>query len=405
MKILFRSLAVVVLLSFSVFGQLTEQYTLKKGSWQGLHFASTTTGWVVGDSGRILKTVDGGNSWQLQSSNTSLNLSGVHFINDSLGLVAGQNGIFLKTTNAGATWSKVSCNLKGSIDNLKFFDNKLGFASSSTTVYKTTNGGSSWAVIKNDTLGGWDYNSVCFNSSNEVWIGTLMSVYHTKDAGGVWDTLDTPSGEYESVNYINNKTGIVLGHFGNYFTTDAGKNWKNVLEYMVGYSSFLVDNNFAFVICSPYKGNVEFFLYRTVDCGASWEKLGSLPMQFRWKSFFVNSNVGWILAGGSILRYSYPNSNEGNDPSKLPQNFVLEQNYPNPFNPSTVISYKLAAMSNVRLTIYNSLGQEIKTLVNETQNAGVYKVNFDALNQPSGVYFYNLSFNGNSVTKKMMLMK
>ncbi len=85
--------------------------------------------------------------------------------------------------------------------------------------------------------------------------------------------------------------------------------------------------------------------------------------------------------------------------------FQLEQNYPNPFNPSTVIVYNLSKNSNVTLSVFNSVGQKIKTLVNSFQTAGKHAVNFSALNIPSGIYFYRIEAGSYSATKKMILLK
>ncbi len=90
----------------------------------------------------------------------------------------------------------------------------------------------------------------------------------------------------------------------------------------------------------------------------------------------------------------------------LPQKFCLEQNYPNPFNPSTVISYQLSVNSNIELTVYNTLGQKVATLVNQWQQAGTYSVSFDAANLSSGVYFYRLKTSEGFVAgRKMILLR
>ncbi|PIW69991.1 MAG: hypothetical protein COW08_04240 [Ignavibacteriales bacterium CG12_big_fil_rev_8_21_14_0_65_30_8] len=93
----------------------------------------------------------------------------------------------------------------------------------------------------------------------------------------------------------------------------------------------------------------------------------------------------------------------------LPSNFSLMQNYPNPFNPSTVISYQISEISKVSLVIYDILGKEVATLVNEEKNAGIYNVNFSAKSLTSGVYLYRLLVVSKSgiftQTKKMMLTK
>jgi photosystem II stability/assembly factor-like uncharacterized protein len=101
------------------------------------------------------------------------------------------------------------------------------------------------------------------------------------------------------------------------------------------------------------------------------------------------------------------------DGSRVPDIFALLQNYPNPFNPSTTIEFQLPAEGYAKLTVYNLIGQEVVTLVNEKLSAGTYRCNWDARNLPSGVYFYRLVANAISSgqagsfveTKKLMLLK
>jgi hypothetical protein len=89
----------------------------------------------------------------------------------------------------------------------------------------------------------------------------------------------------------------------------------------------------------------------------------------------------------------------------LPLKFDLAQNYPNPFNPVTKIRYSLINSGQITLKIYDLLGREVKTLVNGIKNKGIYEVEFDATNLASGIYFYRLVQNNNSIVKKMMILK
>jgi hypothetical protein len=88
-----------------------------------------------------------------------------------------------------------------------------------------------------------------------------------------------------------------------------------------------------------------------------------------------------------------------------PSAFTLFQNYPNPFNPTTKIRYQIPELSKVKLTVYDVLGREVTTLVNEEKPAGVYEVEFDGANLPSGVYFYRIEAEKYSETKKFILLK
>ncbi|MBL1212580.1 MAG: PQQ-binding-like beta-propeller repeat protein [Ignavibacteriae bacterium] len=89
----------------------------------------------------------------------------------------------------------------------------------------------------------------------------------------------------------------------------------------------------------------------------------------------------------------------------LPAEYNLHQNYPNPFNPQTVIKYQIPNEGTVSLKVYDVLGKELKTLVNEFQSQGTYNVKFDASNLPSGIYIYRLTAGKYSESKKMMLIK
>jgi outer membrane protein assembly factor BamB len=89
----------------------------------------------------------------------------------------------------------------------------------------------------------------------------------------------------------------------------------------------------------------------------------------------------------------------------IPTDYSLSQNYPNPFNPSTKIEFKIPESGLVNLKIYDLLGREVKTLVNEEMQTGIYKIDFDASGLASGIYFYTLNAGGFNSTKKMVLLK
>ena len=89
----------------------------------------------------------------------------------------------------------------------------------------------------------------------------------------------------------------------------------------------------------------------------------------------------------------------------LPATFNLEQNYPNPFNPSTKINFSVPAAGVVTIDVFNAVGQKVASLVNEQMNAGNYSADFNAVNLPSGIYFYKMTATNFSSTRKMILMK
>ena len=91
--------------------------------------------------------------------------------------------------------------------------------------------------------------------------------------------------------------------------------------------------------------------------------------------------------------------------NEIPERYSLFQNYPNPFNPTTNIKFDIQKTSPTKLLIYDALGREVATLVNEELKAGSYQVDWDGSNYTSGVYFYRIQAGDYLETKKMLMLK
>lgn len=89
----------------------------------------------------------------------------------------------------------------------------------------------------------------------------------------------------------------------------------------------------------------------------------------------------------------------------IPENAFLSQNYPNPFNPSTKIKYSIPTRSNVKIVIYDVLGNTVDTLIDEIKNSGEYEIGFNGSSLSSGVYYYRMEIDNASITKKLLLLK
>jgi hypothetical protein len=105
------------------------------------------------------------------------------------------------------------------------------------------------------------------------------------------------------------------------------------------------------------------------------------------------------------LKVSADNKEQLVDLKGNPDKFELNQNYPNPFNPSTQLSYDLKTDGNVKLTVFNLVGQSVRVLVDGYQTAGYYEVTFDANDLPAGIYLYKLQVGDYSSVKRMTLVK
>ncbi len=193
---------------------------------------------------------------------------------------------------------------------------------------------------------------------------------------------------------VNNTSILVAGTwYNNGFITIqrfdiAGKYIAvdSVRSSIIKANVFLTTSNGSFFLSGNYcgtlkKGNINLFS----TCG-----IGK-----------VNLFVTKIAPTGGIL-ITGVNEIVGGD---VPTHFVLEQNYPNPFNPTTSISFSVPQLSFVTLKVFDVIGKEIATLVNENKSVGNYEVNFDASKLSSGIYFYKLQTGNFSSTKKMVLMK
>ena len=105
------------------------------------------------------------------------------------------------------------------------------------------------------------------------------------------------------------------------------------------------------------------------------------------------------------LKVSADNKEQLVDLKGNPDKFELNQNYPNPFNPTTQLSYDLKTDGNVKLTVFNLVGQSVRVLVDGYQTAGYYEVTFDANDLPAGIYLYKLQVGDYSSVKRMTLVK
>ncbi|HSD62776.1 MAG TPA: T9SS type A sorting domain-containing protein [Ignavibacteriaceae bacterium] len=144
-----------------------------------------------------------------------------------------------------------------------------------------------------------------------------------------------------------------------------------------------------------------------------WEEIGYVTgsgTTTESRSYSFNDNN--VKSGNYIYRLKQIDLNGSSNYSNevevsivAPTEFSLEQNYPNPFNPATLIKYSIPADQQVKLNVYNLLGQKVMTLVNDFRKAGQYEINFNASRLASGVYFYKLEAGNQSSIKKMILMK
>ena len=183
---------------------------------------------------------------------------------------------------------------------------------------------------------------------------------------------------------------------------------------LVSFSARISDNRIILNwLTTTEVNNYGFEVQRSTQI-EKWDVLGFVeghgnsnsPKEYNFIDSEVNSSGTYSYRLKQIDNdgaYEFSNKIEVNFGSLI--KFELSQNYPNPFNPSTIISFKLPEPGNVTLKIYNLLGEEIATLVDDYTQAGIHTFIFNAKGYPSGMYLYRLSTNGFTETKKMLFMK
>ncbi|MBN8583503.1 MAG: T9SS type A sorting domain-containing protein [Ignavibacteria bacterium] len=397
------------------------------------------TGYVVSQlsfNSAVLKTTNSGESWINISSVNGLKSYDLDFINQNTGFICGLDDMFFskifKTTNSGLNW--IDCNIQE--DFAEFFD--IHFINSNTgfcvgevgKIYKTTNAGNNWTKLNNPSTNDLIRN-IFFLNDNTGWFSAgaeTGSLYRTTNCGLNWQYYIYGFHEIHSTHFFNDSVGLGCGTNGHnssrfYRTTNGGANWTVsqfanviVLETVIMISNL---NGWLSGLTNDLRGNI----YRTTNGGNNWvlQFSSTEPMPLTKLYAYDSSNVWGISNNGKILKYG---DLTGINPisSEIPIHFSLYQNYPNPFNPSTKIKFQIPLMKGVSgeagqlvtpgregvftsLRVFDILGREVRSLVNENLNPGIYEADFNAADLPSGVYFYKLQAGEFIDTKKMILIK
>lgn len=209
-------------------------------SWLDLHFINPTTGWAVGDSGRILKTEDGGATWINQNSGVGFRLRAVHFIDDLNGWAGGEGTVILNTEDGGSTWNAQSPGTVATVEDIQFPNADVGYIlRRSGSLLKTTDGGDSWLAL---SVGANSiFRDLDFANADVGWcLGYNQNVIRqTTDGGVTWQTQDSSIGQsYSAIKMVDATEGYFCGVGGLIkHTTDGGSTWtEEVFDFTQFYA-------------------------------------------------------------------------------------------------------------------------------------------------------------------------
>ena len=369
-------------------------------------FASTAKG--------IFRSTNGGNQWTVaDSSLASIDVLSIGTCGNHLFAGTYAHGVFRSDDN-GTTWVPVNEGL--------FFSNVNTFAECKNNIftgiydfvngggaYRSTDLGSHWIAVNN----GLTNNEVraLIVKDSVIYAGTRGGVFNSTNDGADWTERNIGITSKYVVTMIVHGANIFAGTIagGAFRSKDNGLNWTAIDPPMMNkyINAFAVGDDSVIFAGTAFSG-----VFLSTNDGTNWTAVntGLTPTQINAlavgtevsgnKYLYAGTNVGVWKRRLSEMVTDVVQQNNG-----VPSGFILCQNYPNPFNPSTTIHYALPSFTKITLTIYDLLGREISTLVNEGQSAGWKEVVWNANNAPSGIYFYKLNAGNFSETKKLTLLK
>lgn len=420
------------------------KFTASGKVFKDVSFYNNQVGYIVTELGAVYKSTNGGDNWtNVMNLGFPYYWYGVKCISADTVIISGFNnqgnihdGVVRWTFNGGQTWtSDIILHYPntgvGWLDKVSFFDSNRGivFASFSGGCFYTTNGGkdtSSWHFVQINSDQAWFAGNVDAQSSGNVYTAGIHFSKST-NFGLNWTSGPSADGTFDggvdfldyNINFGWTGGGQISSPVSGWVhrTTDGGQTWSarlNTFSYPIRGVRFFNQNS-GFV----YGGNVfqdVGGIFSTSDAGTTWNlDVSTSAEMFSMEAKTISDSTDLWCAGstgggsgyiGKLYKVRIQNPVGIHQiSSNIPSSFKLYQNYPNPFNPSTAIRFSLIVNSFVSLKIYNVLGKEAGELINENLKAGTYETEWNSINNPSGIYFYSLTANNQSETKKMLLIK
>jgi photosystem II stability/assembly factor-like uncharacterized protein len=407
--------------------QILPDSPVADGRFEDVWFINENTGWVVErhSADKILKTIDGGKTWDVKYySATGNSLRSVAFNNENLGWVGALNGILLKTVDGGENWIRVDTLINPSppgvcdiavVGDSVFYG--AGKWSGPARLIKTTNAGATFESINLS-----NYASSCigvyFLNKDTGFVGGVSNIpsegsviLYTTNGGGSFTKVYTSNVQPEHVWYILQFNEDIfyasVQHFSPnkmYYviSTNGGMNWtRSEIPGSNQYAEAIafVDNmSKGFLTSGAGNG-----MYVTSNGGTNWTYTN---FGQRIHSMFVVNDTTIYACGMRIYKYTSEIVGIQNYTSTVPEDFqILYQNYPNPFNPITTIKFYLKLSTHVKMRVYDVKGELISTLLNENRNSGTHEVIWNADEIPSGIYFYSIMTDEGILYKKAVVLK
>ena len=359
-------------------------------------------------SGGIICSTDNGENWtDVSTGLPSVKIMALTTLGNDLFTSQYDGGIY-KSTNDGANWNITALTVEY-IYGFASIGTNLFAASTVNGVYLSTDNGLSWNLV-NSGLTNTEIRAI-YAKGSDLFVGTRGGgVFISTNNGSSWTAVNSGL----TMKYIYSLTSIGSNLFagtwntGVFITTNNGTNWTPANSGLPTHEVFALIPSGTNLFAATYGSGV----YLSTNNGGNWSEVNSSLTSLSLRALAICGS--YLYAGGDASGVwrrplSEMITDVNDNQNDLPTNFSLSQNYPNPFNPNTIISYQLPIGSSVTLKVYDVLGNEVATLVNEYKNAGIYEIEFNPTssnqNLVSGVYFYQLKSGDFIQTKKMAFIK
>ncbi len=369
--------------------------------------ASSSTGelYAVTYSEGFCKSLNSGINWTSSNSGLSdLSCRSIAVAPNGYLYIGTLSGILFKSSDGGDNWNE--------LDNLNFLEIRSVRVAPNGFIYYGTFGGrfvrstdnaTNWSVLYTFPSG-----ILCMeiNSYGHILIGTESNGYfYSYDNGNTWADGFNWNTRVTAVGFDNDYAFISLRESPNSFSrcyyTATLSGELQILDGPDEYTNVFAFNSLNHIFIGTDNG-----VYRVKELQGNLENVSSGMTSSPETYAMLKLSGDYLLAGGtSVWRTENSTITNVNIGESIIESFDIFQNYPNPFNPTTTIKYRVSELSYLTIKVYDVLGNEISTIVNEEKPAGEYVVEFGGDGLTSGIYFYQLRAGDYTDTKKMILLR
>jgi len=356
-----------------------------------IQFADMQTGYAVGNGGRVMKTTDGGDTWTILTTGITSNLNSLHVHSADHAIAGGNFATILETRDGGATWDVrfQSDRSNNDIRDISFLDEETGWAvgftgTNITLMLISFDGGTTWARRPTPLTTG-ALNGLFASDEYGIWaVGVGGTILRYVDPDEVDPDPEIP-GIITLLSPENNTSDATLRPEFSWQPDPLANAYQIQLARDDAFNNIVLDrtglDSVQLSLDDPLDvSSVHYWRVRGVNADGTGE----------WSAVWSFTTQTGVSVEGD---------------AEIPVAVQLEQNYPNPFNPVTNIRFGIPESAEVRLAVYNILGQLVAVPVHEVLSAGWHTVSFDGSGLSSGTYIYRLQSNDIIHTRKFMLIK